>query len=541
LTGDRFPARGSPGGRAPPGTKQADNRYRTFDEEETMEDNSIIIIGAGFAGLAAGIYAQMNGYDTQIFELHDKPGGLCTAWQRKGYTIDGCIHWLVGSSPQSSMYRYWEEVGVVQGREFVDADEFLRYEGADGRTFILYCDVDRLEQHMLELSPQDAAVTREFIQGIRLGLAFDPPSEFDPPLKRLAKMARLTLTMATRGKEMQRWMQVSAADFSARFQDPLLRDATRDMWFPEFSMLFMVFTMAYVHNKNAGYPIGGSRPMSEAMAGRYLGLGGTIHYRSRVEKVLTEGDRAVGVRLADGSEHRAGRVISAADGYSTIFKMLEGKYVDEETRTPYEKWPTFPPLLFVGVGVNRSFADEPRSISGIVFPLRRPAELGDKVRTTLPVHIFNQDPTLAPPGKTSLVVMVPNSYEYWKELAQDRAAYEEKKDQVARTVVELLDQRFPGIQQQVEMVDVATPMTFERYTGNWKGSFEGWLITPQNASTVMKPMRQTLPGLQNFYLSGQWVAPGGGLPTGVMLGRRLVQALCKEDGKKFRATPAGTS
>jgi len=276
--------------------------------------------------------------------------------------------------------------------------------------------------------------------------------------------------------------------------------------------------------------------MSLAMANRYLGLGGAIHYRSRVEKVLTEGDRAVGVRLADGSEHRAGRVISAADGYSTIFQMLEGKYVDEETRTPYEKWPTFPALLFVGVGVNRSFADVPQTVSGIIFPLRRPAELGDRVRTTLPVHIFNQDPTLAPAGKTSMVVMLPSKYEYWQALAQDRAAYDEKKDQVARTVVGLLDQRFPGIAEQVEMVDVATPLTFERYTGNWKGSFEGWLITPQNASSVMKPMSQTLPGLQNMYMCGQWVQPGGGLPTGVMSARRLLQALCKEDGKKFETT-----
>jgi phytoene dehydrogenase-like protein len=134
--------------------------------------------------------------------------------------------------------------------------------------------------------------------------------------------------------------------------------------------------------------------------------------------------------------------------------------------------------------------------------------------------------------------MMPSSYEYWKELAQDRAAYKEKKDQVARTVVELLDQRFPGISQQVEMVDVATPLTFERYTGNWKGSFEGWLLTPQNSFTVMNRMRQTLPGLQNFYMCGQWVEPGGGLPTSVMSSRRLVQAMCKQDGKKFQTTMA---
>ena len=47
-------------------------------------DNTIIIIGAGVAGLAAGCYAQMNGYRSQIFELHNLPGGLCTSWVRKG-------------------------------------------------------------------------------------------------------------------------------------------------------------------------------------------------------------------------------------------------------------------------------------------------------------------------------------------------------------------------------------------------------------------------------------------------------------------------
>ena len=163
-----------------------------------MEDKSIIIIiGAGFAGLSTGIYARMNGYRTKIFELHTQPGGLCTSWKRKGYTIDGCIHWLVGSNPRSGMYHFWQEVGIAQEREFVNLDEFLRYEGEDGRTFILYSDVDRLEKHMLELSPQDAEVTREFIRGIRLGLNFDPPSEDDPPLKRLLNGLKLKAAAGT--------------------------------------------------------------------------------------------------------------------------------------------------------------------------------------------------------------------------------------------------------------------------------------------------------------------------------------------------------
>lgn len=276
--------------------------------------------------------------------------------------------------------------------------------------------------------------------------------------------------------------------------------------------------------------------MSQAMAKRYLDLGGTINYKSRVEKILVEGDRAVGVRMVDGSEHRAARVISAADGYATIFSMLDGKYVDARTREPYEKWQTFPSLLFVGLGVNRSFANVPKTVFGLSYPLPQPVEIADAMRKRLWVHIYNQDPTLAPAGKTSLEVMMPSSYEYWKKLARDPAAYKGKKDQVARIIVELLEQRFQGISSQIEMVDVATPLTFERYTGNWKGNFEGWLITPENASTLMRPMSQTLPGLRNFYMCGQWVQPGGGLPSGVMSGERLVKSLCKQDGRRFQTT-----
>ena len=98
-----------------------------------------------FRRVSAGIYARLNGFEAHIFELHDKPGGLCTSWKRKGYTIDGCIHWLVGSNPKSGMHRFWEEVGLSQGREFVNAEEYSRYETRDGRTVIFFSDTDRLE------------------------------------------------------------------------------------------------------------------------------------------------------------------------------------------------------------------------------------------------------------------------------------------------------------------------------------------------------------------------------------------------------------
>jgi phytoene dehydrogenase-like protein len=498
-------------------------------------ENTIIIIGAGFAGLGAGIYARMNGYRTRIFEMHDKPGGLCTSWSRKGYIFDGCIHWLVGSSPESAFNKYWEEVGIAQKSRIINFDEYMRFEGKDGRTVIFYSNVDRLEKHLLEISPRDGLLIKDFTSGIRMCTKFNQPSRKVPFLERIKRNIKFGLTLALHGRDMQKWMKTSAKDFANRFTDPLLREAFKDIWIPEFSMLFMLFTFAYLHNRNAGYPLGGSTPMSKALEERFLGLGGEIIYKKRVEKIIVENNRAVGIKLTDGSEQRASRIISAADGYSTIFKMLDGKFTDEKIREPYEKWPIFNPLIFVGLGIKDTFSDEPMTVSGFSIPLDKPEEIGDAVRERISVHIYNHDPSLAPEGKTSIVILLNSEYNYWEKLADDKNAYQRKKEEIASKITRILEQRYPGISEKIEVIDVATPLTFERYTGNWQGSFEGWLITPENSYVFMKRMSQQLPGLDNFYMCGQWTEPGGGLPTGIMAGQRLIRKICREDHKKFRS------
>ena len=497
------------------------------------DEKSMIIIGAGFAGLAAGIYGRLNGYNTQIFEMHNQPGGLCTSWKRKGYTFDACVHWLVGSSPESSYNAIWQETGVASGREFVYADEYCRCEGADGRTVIFYADIDRLESHLLALSPQDGDTITKFIKGIRMCAAFDFPSDTEPLIVRLRKSVATFFTFMKYGNAFREWTKVTGKEFADRFRDPLLREAFRELWVPEFSVVFLLFTFAWLHRRNAGYPIGGSMPMSQALEMRYRELGGVLHYNKKVARILTSDGRATGVRLIDGTEIAASRIISAADGHGTLFHMLDGKYLDPKTREPYDKWPTFASLLFVSLGVNRRFDDIPLTVSGITFPLWEPVMIADKVCERLPVHIYNQDPTMAPEGKTAVTVMLESDYEYWKKLAEDRNIYVQKKEEIASQIIRLLEQRFPGITEQTEVTDVATPLTFERYTGNWKGSFEGWLITPDNAYTMTKPMAQTIPGLNRFYMCGQWVEPGGGLPTSIMSARRLLKKICREDGKKF--------
>jgi phytoene dehydrogenase-like protein len=493
---------------------------------------SIIIIGAGIAGLSAGCYARMNGYQTDIFELHTLPGGLCTAWKRQGFTIDGCLHWLVGSNPADDFYKVWQELGAVQGRKFIDHEVLTQMKDSSGKSLILYTDIDRLEKHLLELSPPDEKTIRDFTGVIRkftgMKMPLTPVSAWDT--------VKMFIAIAPYFRALTKWSKVSVQDFSERFSDPFLRKAFRASFdLPDFSMIFMIMTLAWMNARNAGYPIGGSLEFSQALEKRFLDLGGKMHYKARVEKILVENNRALGIRLTDGSEPKADLVISAADGHATIFDMLEGKFVDAELKDRYAKMPRFKSLIQVSLGVKRDMTKEP-GLCG--YMLDRPVRIAGEDQKGFSIHNYAADPTLAPKGKTVLVCRFMSDMKNWRELAKDPEKYEAEKQKITDTVLGLLESKYPGISEEVEMADVATPMTFERYTGNWEGSMEGWLITTKNAFSRMK---RTLPGLDNFYMIGQWLQPGGGVPTGAMMGREIVQTICKKDKLEFKSSFPETS
>lgn len=498
---------------------------------------SLAIIGAGVAGLTAGCYARMNGYRSEIFELHTIPGGLCTAWRRHGYLFDGAIRYLVGTGPGINAYTLWQELGVLENRPIYYYDEFMRYEDTAGRAFRLYTDPDKLQAHLLALSPADAGPIRELTGALRAFERFDLPIDLTPDDAQ--ENARLGLMMLPFVGPLLQWQGVTLRDFAARFQDPLLRDGLAGFFQftpPDFPFLMMAMTVAQLGRRVAGYPIGGSLDFAEALARRYKALGGQVHYSARVVRILTEAGRAVGVRLEDGRQFPADVVISAADGRTTLFDLLDDDVVDETARGYYHSLPPSESILQISLGVARDFSAEPPSLS---FPLRRPIWLGDRQFDRLVVKHYSFDPTMADPGKASLSVWCEADYGYWATLRQTPERYAAEKEKAAQAVIAALDERYPGLAAQVEVVDVATPVTYERYTLNWHGAIHGWAMGARKLALMMGTgMRKTLPALRNFYMIGQWVEPGGNVQLAAASGRDALEMLCRADGRPFVTTAA---
>ncbi len=493
----------------------------------------MVIVGAGIAGLAAGCYARMNGYKTTILEMHTTPGGLCAAWKRKGYTFDISMHMLVGSKC-GPFRQMWEELGVLAGREFVYHDETARIESG-GKSLDICADPRRLEEQMLALSPADAALTKEFIRLLSaksiMRAASLTPAEMFGFLDKVRMGAALLPLIGV----FRRYGQMTIQEFAQRFKDPFLRSAVR--FFidaPGWPMLrYPMVAMAgfFTAFCDAGVPVGGSQQVILRMAELYEQLGGEIHYRSRVTDVIVRNDRAIGVRLEDGTERPADVVVWAGDGHKLIFDILGGRYLDGEIGHRYADWTPVLPLVHVAIGVARDMSKEPHRV---IFELDKPvAVAGEEHRWMCFLH-HCFDPTMAPPGKSAVEVWYATRYDYWEELARDRAVYEAEKTRIAEATIAALDGRWPGFASQVEVVDVPTPATYVRYTGNWRGSPDGWYITPDN---MKQTFLRTLPGLSGLYMVGQWTAPFTGTILAAISGRQLIQLLCRQNNTPFVTSP----
>ncbi len=252
---------------------------------------SVIIIGSGIAGLSSGVYAQMNGFNSVIYEMGANPGGLCTSWKKNGFTFDGCIHWLTGITPESGYYKLWEEIGGIQGKEFYLYDYFLKYRDERGKEVTFYNDPHKLRAELLRVAPEDEKLIMRVTEDMRTLMDNELPVDFSlRTLRRTLKVIRL----------LYRY-RMSAPGFSEKVKNERLKRIIHDhLDWHGMSIGFSFWAMSMMASKNAGYPLGGSKGFIDPIVQKYERLGGRIAYNSKVEKILVENNKAIGIRLVNG-------------------------------------------------------------------------------------------------------------------------------------------------------------------------------------------------------------------------------------------------
>lgn len=293
--------------------------------------------------------------------------------------------------------------------------------------------------------------------------------------------------------------------------------------------LMLVMVLGYLKRGWLSRPEGGTAAFRDALVDTFARLGGRSVLHATVDEILVDRGRASGVRLDDGTLLAADAVISTSSTPETVLRLLAGRYDAQATRERIERWKLFQPIVLASFGVAAPLTDVPAML---LVDRMQPFEIGGTRNERLYLRVCNDDAAFAPPGHAVVQALLGTDYAWW---ATRGVGYETAKEEVACVALEQLEHAIPGIGERVRMTDVATPLTYWRQTRSWRGAYEGWM---PNAASMFGHVKKKLAGLEGFYLAGQWVEPGGGVPTAVMSGRQAVQILCSDDGRPFRDNPA---
>ncbi|MBP3232874.1 MAG: NAD(P)/FAD-dependent oxidoreductase [Eubacterium sp.] len=488
----------------------------------------VVIIGGGIAGLSAGVYALMAGFDAEIYEKNAIPGGECIGWNRKGYHIDNCIHWLTGTRKGTEMYDVWTKVGALSDdMEYAQINEFYT-STYEGKKATLWNDLKRTEKELIEVAPEDEEEIRKFIQYVEYSKQCLFPARKPMEMWGVKDYIEMGKNMADFPKVMKEFGKITLEEYGQRFKSPLLQKLMCDYLPKTYCAYSFLVSYATMADGNGNIPMGASLQMSLRMEKRFKELGGKICYNSGAEKIVVENKVATGVKLGNGTFISADYVIPTVDTHLLFGKLLSADYMPKELKAAYDAPKDYPATS----GFQVAFAvDEKFSKGETIFIDIDPLYVGARSFDRMYVKAYGYDPIFVKDGKQVIqtcITQVDEDYEYWKSLTKEE--YNKKKEELALEVQRRIETAFPELKGEIEILDAWTPLTYERYCNAYHGSYMSFVTTPNGKQIKMKGK---LKGIKNLYVAGQWTNSPGGLPVAAASGKFAVQRILKSEKRSI--------
>lgn len=479
----------------------------------------IIIIGSGISGLSAGIYGLLNGYDVEMYEKNHEAGGFLTSWKRSNTIIDGCLHWMCGTKDGTGVNRVWKEIGGLDGVEIIHPNAFFTAQ-YNNQTVTFYRDIDKLKESLLSVSDNDEEEIEYFIESIKAIGIMENPSDIpyeliDPKLLR-PNMALL--------KKVGKYLKLTVEDLANRFNSEIIRFALLNAPVnKKFAAFYFIQTLSNFVLGNDSLPKGGSHKLRDRLVNKFNSLGGVIHYNSNIDEILVKDNKAYGIKLIDNSEIYSDYVISAIDPHYTYECLLKNKY----EMKPYidmdndkNMYPTYS-FIIASYKTKHDFSSEEIAQVYNVDEY----ELLNKKHDYLSFRHYGYDDEYIKDGYTPVQVMLctwEDDFEYLKSLNRDD--YKDLKNKIGEFYKAKLESLYNC---EFELVDVLTPLTYSRYTNNYKGGFMTYTLSPKASQYVRSAL---VDGVDNLVLANQWLVLPGGTPIAVVSGKFAIQHILNLDG-----------
>lgn len=462
-----------------------------------------IIIGAGIGGLVCGCYLAKAGMKVLIVEQHDKPGGYCTSFKRKGFLFDAAAH---------SFGSYREDGNL--------------------RKILVDLGIDKLI-NVKRFNPSDIIITPDFkvtfwnnSNDTINNLINTFPSDKDGIIKYYDYCKSLASTNKLENIKLR----------NKTFADLLKSFFTNDklsnsIAFPVFGngglppSLMHAFTGTKIFNEflidGGYYTEGGMQRLPDAFVQIIRQNNGKIIYRKLVKKILVKNDMAIGIESEDNESFFAKYVVSACDITQTFKTFLSHYTIDKQFIDKLEKMIPSISTFTLYIGIAKQFRELPQEGVNTWY---LPSYDLDKMFHD--VESYNLDNfggggfmLRVSPDKRTILAFCITSYKtdlFWKQ----------NKNKIANDFLNRIEKVVPNLKKHIAYFDAATPSTQYRYTLNYKGANYGWAPTQSQLFDADFRQKTFIKGL---YLTGHWTTQTHGIPGVSYLGQNTANLILQRE------------
>jgi phytoene desaturase len=491
-----------------------------------MQAEKVIVIGSGFGGLAVAARLAARGYQVEVLEKLDKAGGRAYVFERQGFIFDG------GPTVITAPFLF-DEIFELAGRkredyvEFIPLNPFYRIFDHQGRYFEYNADIDYVQSQIDQWHPADRAGYKRFLDTTQaifqkgfIELADKPFLSFTDMLKVAPDLIKLRSYRSVYGYVSQ-FIENEFLRRCFTFH-PLLIGGNP---FTASS----IYTLIHYLEREWGvwYARGGTGALVQALVRLIEELGGRFYFNAEVDKILIENKRAVGVRLKEGSVHKADHVISNVDVPFTYMHLIDPQHRGlRNSDLRYRRLTRYSmSLVVIYFGTDRLYRDTPLAHHNIIFGKRYKGLLEDIFEgQTLPedfslyLHMPTlTDPSLAPPGHEAFYVLAPvphlGANIHWEQAAQTYQT----------AILRFLEENYlPDLQHHIVSIHMIDPRYFRDCLNTYLGT--GFSIQPLLTQSAWFRPHNRSEDIPNLYFVGAGTHPGAGLP-GVVSSAKIVDHL----------------
>lgn len=501
-----------------------------------MEQNSclkdsydVVIIGGGISGLTSSALLSKAGLSCCVIEMDSRPGGYLAGFDRGLFRFDSSIHWLNNCAPDGWVGRIFNIIGDDYPK--AKTQKSIRRFISDDFDYLVTNNPDKLKNQWIKEFPEDKkGIIRFFKAAKRISKSFD-------------NYINLSRTMETMGILEKGIYGMRMLNFAIPFIPHLkytgdkgvMRGIAKYFSNPKLQSVFcsepdllsclIPISWAYSNNFQTP-PTGGSQSFPEWLVHSSREMKAEICFKSKVIQILTKDNTACGVKVKFKSvtkDIKAKYVVAACDASTLYSKLLPDTEENNKKTVEIENSEMYASALSVSIGLNCKPEDLGLGEENIYFAdstlTREELDSGDP--KTSGMHIIAssvRDKSLAPSSKGTLTLFIPAWIEqnnYWACEKDENGkfkrtkAYKALKKEYADILIDRIRESIiPSIRDHIEFVDVATPITLLRYTGNRNGSMMGQKPGKKN---MQAKVASYITPYKNLYQSGHWADLGGGI------------------------------